>query len=128
MLDSKPFFAFILSSPLCFYVNAPYKSSMIKLQINNRNVLEQFKKWSLSSKPTNLSVLHVKRRLACWASLLTPHRLYSLSSWQRRTCRLVFMVSCDPAPPPQCSWFSERNTAKRKQGEVKLRAWISTRI
>lgn len=46
------------------------------------------------------------------ADSLAPQN--SLSSWQRRTCRLVFMVSCDPAPPPQCSWFSGR---ERKQVE-----------
>lgn len=46
----------------------------------------------------------------------------SLSDWQRRTCRLVFMVSCDPAPPPQCSWFSGREREQvegvREGGEI----------
>lgn len=40
----------------------------------------------------------------------------TLSSWQRRTCRLVFMVSCDPVPPPQCSWFSIIHKVRRNVG------------
>lgn len=43
-----------------------------------------------------------------------PRWVYSLSSWQRRTCRLVFMVSCDPVPPPQCSWFSSREREREQ--------------
>lgn len=55
-----------------------------------------------------------------------PLWVYSLSSWQRRTCRLGFMVSCGPAPPPQCSWFSSREgRQKRKRGEIKLNARVS---
>lgn len=45
-----------------------------------------------------------------------PMPLHSLSSWQRRTCRLVFMVSCDPSPPPQCSWFSRWETEEKRRG------------
>lgn len=29
------------------------------------------------------------------------------------------MVSCDPAPPPQCSWFSSRERAKQKGIKIK---------
>lgn len=43
------------------------------------------------------------------------------------------MVSCDPAPPPQCSWFSskerekerERHTQKRREGGIKHKAQAS---
>lgn len=49
--------------------------------------------------------------------------VYSLSSWRRRTCRLVFMVSCDPVPPPQCSWFSSKER-ERTTDTVKLNSGI----
>lgn len=49
------------------------------------------------------------------APTVSARNARTLSSWQRSTCRLVFMVSSGPAPPPQCSWFSMTQGALKRR-------------
>lgn len=97
---------------------------------NNKNIRFVFcaAKFLLVSYRTRICLFSLGIYNAHWhfgclsAHPSPPVWVYSLSSWQRRTCRLVFMVSCDPAPPPQCSWFSSK---EKERGKMKLSPQVS---
>lgn len=82
-------------------------------------------RWNAWLKPTMKHPVHSILNII---NVLSVFYNDLLSSWWGRTCRLLFMVSCGPVPPPQCSWFSREQKIDRRHGDffICVNMWCNT--